>query len=43
MYTLCFECTDFSDNIIRLCQDFDNFVRPFPFEGIERDFCWIAR
>ena len=38
MYTLRSECTNFSDNIIQLCQDFGNFVRPFPFERVERDF-----
>ena len=43
MYTLRSEGTDFSDDIVRICQDLNNFVRPFPYEGVERDFFRIAR
>ena len=38
MYTLRSEGTDFSDDIVRLCQDLNNFERSFLFEGVERDF-----
>ena len=38
MYALRFEGTDFSDDIVRLCQDFNHFVRSFPFEGVKREF-----
>ena len=38
MYTLRLEGTDFSDDIVRLCHDLNNFVRPFPFEGVEGSF-----
>ena len=36
MYTLRSEGTDFSDDIIRLCQELNNFVRSTPFEGVEK-------
>ena len=38
MYTLRSEGTYSSDDIVRLCQDLNNFVGPFPFEGVKRDF-----
>ena len=37
MYTLRSEGTDFSDDLVRLRQDLNDFVRSFSFEGVKGD------